>query len=67
MKTIIYKNGNTVCEVKHEGKKVISISGCEKDRISALFKKRKGREYIWKALIEFIDVETGYTIETGGG
>lgn len=66
MKTIIYKNKKEVCEIKHEGKNVFLISGCEKDKVAALLKNKKGRDYIWKDLIEFIDVDAGYTISTGG-
>jgi len=63
MKTIVYKNKKAVCEIKHEGKNVFSISGDEKDKIAGLFKKGKVQDYIWKNLLEFIDMEEEYTIK----
>ena len=64
MKTIIYKNKRTVCEIKHESKNIFSISGCEKDKVATFLKEKKGRDYIWNDLIELIDVEAGYTIKS---
>ena len=64
MRTIIYKDRNAICEIKHEGKRVFSISGCEKDKIAESLRNKKGTDYIWKDLVEIIDTEAGYAIET---
>ena len=44
-------------------KKVLIISGCEKDKFAAQLERKESREYIWNFMLNVIDDKTGYTIK----
>ena len=62
--TIITKNNEEVCRVRHDGRDVLCISGHEKEKFDMLFAKHNESRYAWEILLHSVRDVTSYDIET---